>query len=760
MTSERGGSGTVEALLGLPEPVLGTVKGHNGGKARVLAWAESDVDSDGRYREAYAVLTDEAFCVLEPEGNVLETLPVAGISRVAGHNHVGGGRLELWTDGRLALSVRFTGSHSVPFKHLERELETVIETRTGRKSGDRGALRSKEREQQLSLLLRVCPKCRQRIPAWSDVCVQCLKRRHVLFRLLDYSRPYRKQLAAALSVSVLLTALQLVPPYLTKYLYDEVLTPQKNQGLLLLLVSVIAAVFVARAGMSIVRLRLLTWIGEVICRDLREETYEHLQKLSLRFYDRKRTGSLISRVSHDVDRLWDFLVFGVSDSIVHILTVIGIGIVLFTLDARLAALSLAPMPFLVLFSIRFGQRMRRAFGKVWRRWASMTSVLADSIPGARVVKAFAQEDRETERFRSRNRQFFDSCIGIHRCWTHYYPTIFLITQFGAVIVWWFGGRGVLAGRLTLGEFSAFLSCMWMFYMPIQELSTMNRMVQRAATSAQRVFEILDTDPIIHSAPDAVKLEPIEGRITFDRVTFTYDGIKNAIDDMGFEIRPGETIGLAGASGGGKTTLVNLICRFYDVTEGRVLIDGVDVRDLDVHSLRSQVGVVLQEPYLFHGTIAENVAYGKEGAPWEEIIAASKAANAHDFIVEMPHGYDTLVGERGAGLSGGEKQRISIARAILKDPRILILDEATSSVDTETEAMIQEAMNRLVCGRTTIAIAHRLSTLIKADRLFILEDGKIAEMGSHQELLEQDGIYARLFGLQTRLVSAYREKDVA
>jgi ATP-binding cassette subfamily B protein len=392
----------------------------------------------------------------------------------------------------------------------------------------------------------------------------------------------------------------------------------------------------------------------------------------------------------------------------------------------------------------------------------MTAVVGDAIPGVKVVKAFGNEQREIDRFDRRSRQYADKEIEIHWVWTALSPTVSGIMKLGQALVWIAGGyMAIHSGHVEtqLPVLIGFTVLIGQFYGPIMELANSNRMVTRAATSAQRVFEVLDTPPDIFSRVGAFKKDRLEGRVEFRHVAFSYEGAQPALRDVSMTAEPGQMVGLAGPSGAGKSTLVNLICRFYDATDGQILIDGVDIRDYDVHWLRRQVGVVLQEPYLFHGTVSDNIRYGNPDATDMQVITAARAANAHDFIVGFPDGYDTMVGERGQSLSGGERQRISIARAILHNPRILILDEATSSVDTETEKQIQQALDRLVTGRTTFAIAHRLSTLTAADRLVVLEKGKVAEEGTHDQLVHKDGgVYAKLHQTQVEMAAVMALRD--
>ena len=401
-------------------------------------------------------------------------------------------------------------------------------------------------------------------------------------------------------------------------------------------------------------------------------------------------------------------------------------------------------------TLRFGRKLHAIYRPLWRRWASLSALLADTIPGVRVVKAFAQERREVGKFKGRSLDLLQGELRVAWMRSLFGPVMAFITSIGTIIIWWVGGRDILAGELTLGAFVAFTSYMYRFYGPVESLCRLNHRFQRAATSAERVFDVLDTHPEVIDQPEAMVMPPIEGRVEFRGVHFGYEEDKPVIEDLNFTVEPGEMIGLAGHSGAGKSTLINLICRFYEPQEGAILIDGHNTRQVNLQSLRGQIGVVLQDPFLFNGTVADNIAYGHPKASLEQIVAGAKAANAHDFIMNMPDGYDTMVGERGTRVSGGERQRLSIARAILRDPRILILDEATSNVDTQTEAQIQEALERLVQGRTTFAIAHRLSTLKNAHRLLILDKGKLAEIGTHDELIAQDGIYANLCRMQTEM----------
>jgi ATP-binding cassette subfamily B protein len=586
----------------------------------------------------------------------------------------------------------------------------------------------------------------------------------IIIRLLRYLLPYRKELTLGLASAGVITLCALIPPYITGYLVDDVLRPVQARQVASEDVTVVAwlcvvamtVVYVLRRAAGWVRLRLMAVIGEYVARDLRRQIYEHLQTLSIAFYSRKKTGSLITRVTSDTDRLWDFLTFGVIDLSLSAVMLLGLGVVLLSLDARLGLVMLLPLPALFWAIHRNNAKMADLFTRAFRKWSAITDVLSDTIPGVRVVRAFNQHQREVSRFQHANVEATNDFNRVHAVWTAFWPAVMFVVELSILAVWTLAlprllGESALGPPLSLGTFVSFLLYTTMFMWPIEVVGQMARIVNRATTSAQRVFEVLDTRPEIVDDERPVSIESLEGSVRFENVSFSYDGLRPTLQNMSFDVRPGEMIGLVGPSGGGKTTLVNLLARFYDVSAGRVLVDGTDIRRFDSGQYRRHVGMVLQDPYLFHGSVLDNLRYGAPGASFEEVVRAARVANAHDFVCKLPHGYDTLVGERGHTLSGGERQRISIARAVLANPRILILDEATSAVDTETERKIQEAMDRLAEGRTVFAIAHRLSTLRKASRLFVIDAGRLTECGSHVELLANaEGTYQRLHRLQQEL----------
>ena len=631
-----------------------------------------------------------------------------------------------------------------------------------------------------------CEKCGEPIPSWSGVCVHCVQKSKLIFRLFKYAIPYLYVIIPAFIMMMLIRLVNLYPDILSRDLIDRILTPAGTalvtpeqpppetswghlQGIvdtlsewfgsmplggsfghLIGIVLLMASVRVFSMAASSVRGYMMAWVGQNITRRLQNETYEHLNALSIDFFHERDTGNLMSRITHDVSRLRDFIANGLQDIIGDSLTLIYMCIIMFSFHWKLALWTLIPIPCLVFFTIFFGRKMSKVYQVLWKRYANISTILASTIPGVRVVKAFARERYEISRFSDLTHQVFTGEMNAAKLGTLFRPMMEFITYSGSIIIWLVGGWQLFQGNLTLGTLFMFQSLMGRFFRPVYTLCQMNERFIRAGTSAERVFEILDTPPSVADKKDAVALADIRGEIEFKDVVFSYDNEKNALNGISFEVQAGEMIGLVGHSGAGKSTLINLITRFYDPNDGTIVIDGHDSRDIRIKALRQQVGVVLQDPFLFEGTIAENIGYSKPGASRLEVIAAAKASNAHDFIIKFPDGYDTMVGERGARVSGGERQRISIARAILKNPRILILDEATSSIDTETESKIQEALERLVRGRTVFAIAHRLSTLKYADRLVVLKEGEVDEIGTHEELIAKDGTYANLCQKQTEL----------
>jgi len=720
---------------------------------RIEAALCADLLLDGRYGERWALLTDRRFLVASPPDGAAPRaeidLPVERITGSRVRDFVASGALEITTAEEAVEAVRFTSGFRSEAADMAFCLEQVGRRNEATSNGE--AAPKRVAPPRSGAVAGRCPTCGRAIHRRHGTCLHCLERGKLVVRLFSYVYPYRRWAALGLACTLTLTGLRLVPTYLTKYLIDDVIAPGDLAKLNFVVVALVAA-YLGSAAIGCARQYVMQFLGNRVMYDLRTQVFDHLQLLTVSYYNRRQTGHIMARITSDIVRLQNFIGEGLQDMIVNVVTVLLICGLLFKLDWRLALLALGPIPLISVSFYWFGRRIHHLYHRIWRRTSRISAVLADTIPGIRVVKSFTQEPRESRRFQASSAELFSEELRAARLTSVFFPSVNLLTSLGSVFVIAIGGYLVVTqpGGLTLGELMAFIGFMWQFYEPVSQLGRINHRLQHAATSAERVFEVLDAEREAPEHPGAVKLSKIRGEVEFGDVRFGYEPGRYALDGVSFHVEPGEMIGLVGPSGAGKSTLVHLICRFYDVDSGQIRIDGHDVRDVSLRSLRENIGVVLQEPFLFHGTMAANISYARPEASIEEIIAAARAANAHDFIMSFPDGYDTVVGERGQTLAGGERQRISIARAILRDPRILILDEATASVDTETETEIQKAIERLVENRTTFAIAHRLSTLRKADRLVVLEQGKLIEIGTHDELVASGGLYGRLCRLQSEL----------
>jgi ATP-binding cassette subfamily B protein len=721
----------------------------------VLACLELDLDGNLRFGEGLVAVTDRRLLARSAGETGWQEWPCREGLTLRRLDHAGVGSLELLEGGILRARWRYTLGRDMAAKqavdHFEQRLTAV---RTGQPG--------------TAVRQVLCPNCKAPILPGQEECPACAKSIHAppstwtLFRLWRFARPYQGQLLAGFLLTLVATAATLVPPYMTMPLMDEVLIPFQNGvpipvGKVGLYLGGLLGAALLAWSLGWAKTYILALVSERIGADLRTATYEHLLQLSLEYFGGKRTGDLMARIGSESDRICVFLSLHLLDFATDVLMIAMTAVILVSIDPWLALVTLMPLPFIAWLIHVVRDKLRYGFEQIDRVWSQVTSVLADTIPGIRVVKAFAQEKREAVRFREANAHNLAVNDRVNKVWSLFSPTVTLMTEIGLLVVWGFGIWQVSKHQITVGVLTAFLAYISRFYMRLDSMSRIVSVTQKAAAGAKRIFDILDHVSSVPEPAKPVHLTSLQGAIEVRDVGFRY-GNRTVLRGVSLAIASGEMIGLVGHSGSGKSTLVNLICRFYDVSEGAILVDGADIRSLAVGEYRRHIGLVLQEPFLFFGTIAENIAYGKPGASRREIVSAARAAHAHEFVLRLPHGYDSLVGERGQALSGGERQRISIARALLIDPRILILDEATSAVDTETELEIQGALDNLIRGRTTIAIAHRLSTLRRADRLVVLDRGQVVEVGRHEELLGRQGAYHRLYEAQTKQLDALEGRE--
>lgn len=713
-----------------------------------IAAVELDLDHRLRFAKGLIVITSCRVLARAPGDSQWRAWGFRPGLSLRHHDHAGVGHLDIVDETGLLASWRFTLGHNLMAIRLIDQFGAQLQSHlSGIAVPADDAL--------------ICPGCKAPLEPDQDVCPICTKVIHTppstwtLLRLWRFARPYRGQLLLGFVLTLLGTAAQMIPPYLTIPLMDKVLIPyqsgkQIDQKLVTIYLAGLFGSALIAWALSWAKTYVLALVSERIGADLRTTTYDHLLRLSLEYFGGKRTGDLMSRIGSESDRICVFLSLHLLDFASDVLMIIMTAAILFSINPWLALVTLIPLPFIAWMIHVVRDRLRTGFEKIDRVWSEVTNVLADTIPGIRVVKAFAQERRESLRFREANKHNLAVNDRLNKIWSLFSPTVSLLTEMGLLVVWGFGIWQVSRGEITVGVLTAFIAYISRFYGRLDSMSRIVSVTQKSASAAKRIFDILDHVSSVPEPARPVQVAHLHGAIELRDVGFRY-GNRAVNRGISLSVKPGEMIGLVGHSGSGKSTLVNLICRFYDVSEGAILVDGVDIRSFAVADYRRHIGLVLQEPFLFFGTISENIAYGKPTASRAEIIAAARAAHAHEFILRLPQGYDSMVGERGQGLSGGERQRISIARALLIDPKILILDEATSSVDSETEKEIQKALDNLVHGRTTIAIAHRLSTLQRADRLVVLDRGRVVEEGSHDVLMAAQNAYYRLYQAQARQV---------
>lgn len=745
----------------LPKVIEKALREEDIGIETVRFAARTDVEPDGSFGEDWFVLTEMDMLVFDATGKIIHRVPYKEVTGIRAEAVVDGGILVLEKEADTLDFLRYSNGLAPKIGYVAQFLSEEIEHRQGKR--DEAPVWNYKEEKKF------CQSCGLPLRDEFSPCPACTKKHRVLLRILVYLKPYKFAATMLMLAVIGSTLLLLVPPYFYRILVDDVLelndaaraageVSKTRVGQMFREIGVASIALTLAVGcLLIVQIitslneillgRLSAWLTIRLTADIRKQVYNRLHSLSIRFFDKRKTGTVISHITEDSQRLEFFMLDTLQFIAVDLLLIFGIGAVLFLENWRLSCLILIPIPLIVIGARWFWRKVHHLWHRAWRRRSKLFDIVNDSISGIRVVRAFGRQTGEISRFSTANEdaRYYDTYA--ETVWATYYPPLLFAISLGTLIAWYAGGLQVITGDMTLGTLFFFHSLLAMFYGPLRHISPLINYASRALTAAERIFEVIDSQPEQHDDGTLVSMPELKGEVEFRNMTFGYDSHQPVLRDINLHVKSGEMIGLVGHSGAGKSTMINLICRFYAPDSGGIYIDGEDITKIRLEDLRRQTGVVLQEPFLFSGTIAENISYAKPDATMEDIIAAAKAANAHEFIVKFPDGYDAEVGERGGQLSGGERQRISIARAILHNPRILILDEATSSVDVQTEKKIQQAIDRLVQNRTTFAIAHRLSTLRSADRLFVIEKGRGVECGSHEELMEQKGIYYKLVETQ-------------
>ncbi|MBO3757916.1 MAG: ABC transporter transmembrane domain-containing protein [Thermoproteota archaeon] len=682
----------------------------------ILSVAKGNLDEEGNYSEYLLVVTGKRIVKLGMDGKIQKEMSIQKIMQVNFNDYLGNSELILVVDGKEIPIARFSREKIEEFRHAAGVISALLQYK-------------EQKEIEFKFPLEINNKRKTSAMLW----------------LMSYLKPYWYLAAIGLILSIAITGLNLAPPSLLKTLIDQVVI-KKDENELQKLTFILISIYAISTLLGIVQNYSLSLLSQKLVYSMRKDLYAHVQELSMSFYDKMSTGRVISRITDDISRVQWFLVWGIPSLVINVLSIIGIGMIIFTMDYRLSLFALLPFPLIIIGLPRFRSRARIVYHKAWRKWADLSSLLVDTIPGISIVKSFVKEREEVNRLVEKMNEVVGANMDTTKLHLGFFPLLGFVSSAGAAIVWYVGGLHVIKGDISPGTLVAFVSYMWMFYGPIQTMTNLAEPLQQAITSGERVLEILRVDPVIKDAPDAVDFE-IKGNIKFEHVTFGYEPFIPVLKDINFEVKAGKTLGIVGQSGSGKTTVTKLLLRFYDVNEGRILIDGVDIRKIKIERLRKSIGIVSQDPFLFDNSILFNITYGLEKVDPKKVIAAAKAANIHEEIMNFQLAYDSPTGERGSRLSGGERQRVAIARAIILEPKILIMDEATSSVDTLAERKIQEALDNISRERTIIAIAHRLSTLQRSDKIIVIEKGRIVEEGTHEELLKKNGLYAKIYKAQ-------------
>ncbi len=711
-----------------------------------------DLDVDGKYGEGGVYVAKNRLVAIgkEFDGGFI-SLDFSSIAEIAVKRMYGNAVLKAKTVGGSSIDLmRFTFA-------MADVCDAVADFVTKVKEGESVESRFAAAEVTFKNLRSFCPKCGRKLPAPDADCLNCQGKKKIISTMAHYIKPYAGKLVFCVVLSIITTVAALVPPYVTSLMVDNVI-PNRNKTMLIYVILFLLAVYLVQYGVGALRSYMLRVAGDGIIADLKKEIYAKAQYLPMSFYDKTSTGSVINRVNSDTTVLQQFMLRITQEAVVQFFTMIGIIVIMMSMNWKLTLLSLVPVPVVVLCSRYFGKKISPVYRRLWRRGVAISSILSDTIPGIRIVKSFSSEEKAIKKFSRQVDDWLNEDKKAAKVASTFPAVITFLITCGSVIIWFVGGNMVIdtPEKLSLGVLVSFISYTSMFYNPVNFFANLSDSYQNALASTEKVMDIINAEPE-RDFGKGKELERMNGKIEFRNVNFSFDRSKKVLNDVNFVIEPGDVVGIVGTTGSGKSTLINLLMRFYDDYEGEIFVDDVNIRDIDMGYYRTQIGYVQQEPMMFRDTIFNNIAYSLPGAHPEQVLNAADVANAHGFISRLPDAYDTLLGERGVGLSGGEKQRLSIARAVLKNPGVLIFDEATSAVDSETEKLIQDAIDRLIRGRTTLMIAHRLSTLRKANKIIVVDKGNIIEFGSPEELMALKGKYYKLIQIQSMSEQVAAEK---
>lgn len=754
----------------IPEAALGVIEEIQRGGKQVEFVIVGDMSLTGKYAECALIFTKESVTLHDPTLDGPRTYAFSDMQDVRSKRMYGNATISaVMPDGRREIFFRYTYSVATL---CDSAALFISHVRDGANLDDELAVMAVVFERALS----VCPKCGRTLLHPGAECIMCRSKVKIVKQLSGYMRPQLKTIILCICLSLLTTAMALIPPTITGFIVDAVFpggsgestVPLLNaiadavgQGtpkLLTVMILILLSTYVVQYGIGIIRSYLLRQVGNRSVTALRNDIYRKAQYLPMSFYDKTSTGAVINRIASDSATLQNFMLRITQEAVVHFFQLIGIVIIMLTLNPTLTLYSLIPVVFIVIATRIFSKKIRPYYRRIWRRWSSVFSTLSDTIPCIKVVKSFTGEKRSTAKFEEKTADWLEMDRKIGKLATTFPQVVSFLVTCGSLIIWSIGGSKVISGEegYSAGLIVSFISYASMFYNPVTFFANLSDSFQGALASTEKILDILEAKPEVQ-AESYVVPDKLKGKIEFLHVSFSFDRTKKVLDDVTVTIEPGDIVGIVGTTGSGKSTLVNLLMRFYDGYSGEILVDGHNIKNFDLSAYRAQIGYVQQEPQMFSDTIFNNIAYSNPDATVDEVIAAADIANAHGFIAKQPDAYDTVLGERGVGVSGGEKQRISIARAVLMDPSILIFDEATAAVDSETEHLIQEAIDRLIAGRTTLMIAHRLSTLKRANKIIVVDGGRIIEFGSPEELLAKKGKYYKLVEIQSMAQDAERMK---